>query len=175
MPQTERLVFLNSQIFAMTLAATAQRSMLYAAELTERERRPFQVSLKAALESCSRQYLSSVPESRHVENIVRLGNDLSTRHPELLNAGRMRIGHAQKALNLYLKYLWCIGRTAEPPHCPIDSIILKKVPGHAQTRWTQLVAPAQYMQIIAAAKEQASTKGLSLAEWELLEYNRRDA
>jgi hypothetical protein len=48
----------------------------------------------------------------------------------------MRIGLAQKALNLYLKYLWCLGEIHEPPHCPLDSIVLGQVPGCKDVRWT---------------------------------------
>ena len=58
-----------------------------------------------------------------------------------------------------------------PPHCPIDSVILRKIPKYTQVRWTQLVDPTQYKSIIAAAKKQAAVKNLSLAVWELQEYN----
>ena len=175
MPQTELRAFLDDQIFGMTLAATAQRSSLYAANLVEAERKPFQRSLRAALETCSEGYTSRVAEEVHLEKIGSLASDLSRRHSGLLNSGRMKFGHAQKALNLYLKYLWCIGRVEEPPHCPIDSIILKRVPGFTDVRWTQLTTASQYMKIIASAKTQASASNLSLAQWELREYNRSDA
>ena len=87
----------------------------------------------------------------------------------------MKFGHAQKALNLYLKYRWCLDQAQEPPHFPIDSIILKKVPGFERFRWTRMESEEEYKEIISAARKQAQKSGLSLARWELKEYKRRDA
>lgn len=39
-----------------------------------------------------------------------------------------RIGSAQKALNLYRKYLWCLGYIPFPPHCPFDATIIDQLP-----------------------------------------------
>jgi hypothetical protein len=39
-----------------------------------------------------------------------------------------RVGTAQKALNLYLKYLWCLGEIKTPPHCPFDRGIIQMLP-----------------------------------------------
>lgn len=84
----------------------------------------------------------------------------------------MKFGHAQKALNLYLKYHWCFGMLPMPPHCPLDSIVLKKIPGFTQERWTRLDSSERYVNIISAAKVQAN--GVPLAVWELDVYNARD-
>ena len=175
MANAARNEFLDGQLFGMTLAATAQRSNLYAAELSELQRKPFQKALRRVLESYGKSYTAPVAEDRHLEHINGLVETLSRGYPGLLESGRLKFGHAQKALNLYLKYLWCLDRISEPPHCPIDSIILRKVPGFTDVRWTQLTTAKEYMRIITAAKVQASAKKLSLAQWELQEYNRRDA
>jgi hypothetical protein len=169
---TAQRKFLDDQLFGMTLAATARRSNLYAAYLSEAQRKPFQASLRGALESYAQRYTAPVLERHHLKHVNGLAEDLTRRHSGLLEAGRLRFGHAQKALNLYLKYLWCVGRIPEPPHCPIDSLILRKVPGFTEVRWTQLATATEYMSIITAAKVQASAKNLSLAQWELEEYNR---
>lgn len=164
--------FAEGQIFGMTLAATAQRSNLYAKGLSETERRPFQKSLRVALEGTAQAYRSGISEDEHVRNISALASGLSSRHASLLRDGRMRFGHAQKALNLYLKYLWCFAFVPMPPHCPLDSIILKRIPGFTGERWTHLDNPTRYLQIILAAKKVAN--GLPLAVWELHEYNASD-
>ena len=155
----------------MTLAATVQRSHLYAPSLSEKDREPFQLSLRAALESSAKKYADDVSEDQHVQNISALASLLSSKHATLLADGRMKFGHAQKALNLYLKYLWCLGKLPIPPHCPIDSIILKKIPKFTQERWTQLDSPERYKCIIASARIKANEKELPLAVWELYEYN----
>jgi hypothetical protein len=163
--------FLRSEFFSMTLAATTQRSKLYTADLTEAERLPFQISLRIALEKISEEYVRSVSDTAHINNIQKLADDLSIKHPELLRDGCMRFGHAQKALNLYLKYLWCLKDIRRPPHFPIDSIILKKIPKFTQVRWTKLTDSSKYKSIIAAARLKSQLSGESLAAWELREYN----
>ena len=167
--------FFERELFALTLGATAQRSDLYASDLGEAARRPFQNSLRQSLETLAESYRKSVAESLHIANIQRLGDELSGKHSELLVSGRMRFGHAQKALNLYLKYLWCLQKVEEPPHFPVDSIILKKIPKFTTFRWTRMESSEQYVKIIEAAREQARRQNLSLACWELREYKRRDA
>lgn len=166
--------YLNAEVFSMTLAATAQRSHMYSPGLSEKDRRPFQKSLRAALESLAETYSAKVTEQQHVRNITRLANRLSRKHPALLNDRRMKIGHAQKALNLYLKYMWCLDKLPMPPHCPLDSIILKRIPGFTQVHWTQLDSPERYERIISAAKAKAKQRRLPLAIWELHEYNGSD-
>jgi hypothetical protein len=84
---------------------------------------------------------------------------------------RFRIGSAQKALNLYLKYLWCLGLIARPPHCPFDYRILAKLPT-CNVKWTQLDSIVKYKEIVGEAEQLAKGKRLSLADWELEEWQR---
>jgi hypothetical protein len=167
--------FLRHEIFALTLAATAQRSGLYRSGLTDRKRQPFKRSLRKALEHIARRYKTAVSEPVHIRNIEWLATSLSAKHANLLASGRMKCGHAQKALNLYLKYLWSIGRVVEPPHFPIDSIILKDVPKHSTCRWTKIKSIQEYCKVVEAARIQATRQRLSLARWELKIYIRRVA
>jgi len=175
MPKSALHRFLDRELLALTLSATAQRSDLYASDLTEAERRPFQRSLRESLQRVTGSYKRSVTGSAHLENIQSLAAHLSKAHSQVLASGQMKIGHAQKALNLYLKYLWCLNQVQEPPHFPIDSIILKKVPGFTTFRWTRMESIDEYTAIIEAAHRQAKEQRLSLARWELKEYKRRDA
>ena len=175
MPHTQQREFINGQLFAMTLAATAQRSNLYTEKLTDAQRKPFQDSLRADLEKISREYEITVSDDQHVKNIQDLSDKLSMKHAALLQSGKMKFGHAQKALNLYLKYLWCLGDNLTPPHCPIDSIVLRRIPKHTEVRWTKLDSPVQYSAIIMVAKAEANKLGLSIPEWELQIYNSRAA
>lgn len=174
MLQSELHEFLDRELLALVLAATAQRSDLYASDLTEAERSPFQHSLRNSLRQVAGNYRQAIDESAHLANIQALATGLSKAHPELLASGQMKIGHAQKALNLYLKYLWCLNLVHEPPHFPVDSIILKYIPGFTTFRWTRMCSMLEYTAIIEAAREQAKNQGLSLARWELKEYKRRD-
>jgi hypothetical protein len=170
MPTPEQQSFLGSEIFSMTLAATVRRSRLYNPSTTEKVRKPFQDSLHAQLENFAPAYRQCVTEDRHLQNIERLSSELSDRHKNVLAGGVLRIGAAQKALNLYLKYLWCLGEVDIPPHCPIDSVVLKRIRGFRDVRWTQISHIDAYIRIIEAAKAEAD--GIPLALWELSLYNK---
>ena len=90
--------------------------------------------------------------------------------------GKFRIGTAQKALNLYLKYGWALGIIPEPPHCPIDSNVLAKIekcPRSAGCQicpnktWTTICTTHEYLHFAQKAREAANAHGQSLARWEL--------
>jgi hypothetical protein len=98
-----------------------------------------------------------------------LSERLSQDHADALRAGRFRFGTAQKALNLYLKYLWCIGRVPTPPHCPFDYQVISTLPGWQAIKRTALTSRAKYLHLVAAARKRAD--GVPLAEWELKLYN----
>ena len=86
-----------------------------------------------------------------------------------------KIGVAQKLLNLQLKYLWCLGLAAEPPHCPIDRVVIGKSSLRNQVAWTQITDIDEYRRVILALKALADQVGQSLASWELHTYDRADA
>ncbi|KAF0206155.1 MAG: hypothetical protein FD173_469 [Gallionellaceae bacterium] len=164
--------FLLNQLFNMTLTATVQRSSTYRKNTTEKDRVDFRRDLQMSLISLSEQYRESVSEAMHCKNIEALAKKLSEKHGDVLHARRFRIGSAQKALNLYLKYMWCLERVAMPPHCPIDGIILDKVAkatDYKKTAWTKLDSITEYEEIISKAKEVAGKSPLS--EWEIQFYN----
>ncbi len=61
---------------------------------------------------------------------------MTTEFKDILFGNGFRVGIAQKALNLYLKYLWCLGKITEPPHCPFDSIIISEI--KCNIKWTEM-------------------------------------
>lgn len=103
-------------------------------------------------------------------NISTLADTLSLLHTTVLKDGRFRIGSAQKALNLFLKYLWCIGEIPTPPHCPLDYKIIQKLPPPARRNWTEIETIDDYKSLVAEAKKLAGSQ--PLAEWELQLYNK---
>ena len=113
-----------------------------------------------------------VQDDRHFANIEDLSSTLSKHHHEILENGEFRISIAQKALNLYLKYCWARGIIEQPPHCPIDDTVLKKIkwPG---PKWTEMCTIEQYRHVIRKAKAKANENGQTLACWELKIWNER--
>jgi hypothetical protein len=101
-------------------------------------------------------------DAEHCEAISRIAESLFNRFGEILKDGRLRYGTSQKALNLYLKYLWRMGMVASPLHCPVDSIVLNA--GSIVGSWTKCDNESEYMRWIGELRENA--KPLRLAEWE---------
>jgi hypothetical protein len=99
----------------------------------------------------------------------QMGHDYWTLIAPFLNGGTLFFGVAQKALNLYLKYLWCWDPNFIPPHCPFDDKIIKALgalPVGVDTKWTTSNSVPSYRAWVAAARTIAGTNQ-SLAEWEL--------
>jgi hypothetical protein len=161
--------FLKDEFFSLTLSATVQRADVYRSGLSETERYAFQRDLRLRLDEIAKQYGTEVDEETHIRNIVDLSDSLSAAHTDVLKDARFRIGSAQKALNLYLKYLWCIGKIAAPPHCPFDSKIIEKLPTYNGPNWTALDTKQDYRKLVAAAK--LTAQGTCLAVWELRTFN----
>ncbi|MCC6530047.1 MAG: hypothetical protein IT471_07265 [Pseudomonadales bacterium] len=165
----EQQTFLEDEFFSMTLMATVQRGKLYRVGSGEAEKDAFRRALRSELERLTEQYSVGVSEAQHLANIESLANSLSGSHPNALNAGRFRIGSAQKALNLHLKYMWCLGLIPAPPHCPFDFMVLSRIPTCRNVKWTQHDSLPEYERIVCLAKTAAGNS--PLAEWELRLYN----
>ncbi|MGD0124693.1 MAG: hypothetical protein ABSF46_04990 [Terriglobia bacterium] len=173
--QDEIHQFLRDEVFMLTLMAVTQRGQIYAPQSTKPEDRDeFRRELHKYLDRMAEVYKVRVAEEDHLRNIVSLKEELSASCKGLHDERGFRIGSAQKALNLFLKYLWCLGDIPEPPHCPFDSRIinkLKELPKDAQCSWVQCDNMEHYKCWVAAARKKAEESSLSLAEWELVTYN----
>jgi len=162
--------FIEDEFFSMTMQATAQRANLYRPGSAESARAAFRSGLQTRLIKLLEQYRNGLAEDMHFINITALADALSAAHADVLTDGRFRIGTAQKALNLYLKFMWCMGWIGEPPHCPFDAIILQYVPECKNMRWTKLDSLDDYKRIVECSK--IAARGKTLALWELDIYNR---
>jgi hypothetical protein len=160
--------FLRDQAFLSAVIASLQRASIYSSRTSDLDRRVLGKALRAILMEIAEQYTTPVSEEAHVKNIVRLADTISAKCGAFLVNGRLRIGIAQKALNLYLKYLWCLEQIPTPPHCPFDSRIMTQLPQNVQVSWTRLDDISTYLDLVVAAKRVAA--GQSLAEWDLHVY-----
>lgn len=156
--------------FGSTLMGTAQRGKLYRDGSSDVLRDAFREALRKALERLAKQYKKKVSSHQHCANIKKLADGLSASDKGALKGRRFRIGSAQKALNLYLKFMWCLGRIERPPHCPFDSRVLSKNPNCEKVKWTKLDSIIEYKRIAGEAEQFARTEGFSLADWELRHY-----
>lgn len=165
----EQQLFIEEELYSMTLMATVQRGNIYRIGVSERDRCCLRIALQKELAGLRQFYQCDKSDSEHITNVENLSNKLSDSCKNVLADGRFRIGSAQKALNLYLKYMWCIGLIPRPPHCPFDSVVLSRIPGCEKMKWTQIDLISEYNFIVEHAKVVAGN--MSLAEWELRLYN----
>lgn len=107
----------------------------------------------------------------HFKTLERFSKVITSRHSKILYGGKLRIGSAQKMLNLYWKVSWLIKPKINTPiHCPFDSIIIKKLgPEVRHLKWTKVKRLEEYEALVKAAKK-VSGKDESIAEWELRIY-----
>lgn len=136
----------------------------------------FRNALQSKLRSLARRYYScEVDGISHIEHIKELV-EVSRRYAACLNDQHLVFGRAQKALNVYLKYLWCAFSSVSPPHCPFDNIVIGrlKLPAGCEHRWTHADAEESYREWVKAATS-AKKPSQSLAEWELEVWSRAQA
>jgi len=114
--------FLIEQALVNSIGAAFQHAGVYVRGLKDNDSRKREVrkTLTKELRSLGPTYARVVTEDEHCQNIANLRDTLDEKHSDsgVLRNGRFRIGIAQKALNLYLKYLWCLGETQTPPPLP---------------------------------------------------------
>jgi hypothetical protein len=164
-----RGTFLSNAVRDSIVSRSGRR--VYTNGKLEIESRKFWELLTGWLYKTALDYEIAVDEIQHVKNIETLVHFLSNHCSEALNESRVTFGFAQKALNSYLKYLWC-NRRILPPHCPFDNIILRllELPTDCEQRWTY-GEKTDYLEWVTAARLKAN--GEALSDWELREWGRR--
>ena len=116
--------------------------------------------------------IGSVTDLEHVSFIAEVAEGVTNELTVYLHKGRFRVGVAQKLVNVHLKYLWTAGFCPEPPHCPIDGII-RDAAGISYL-WTRSDSIEDYQKAIQELKLISGAKSLTLAQWELQTFRRRD-
>jgi len=162
--------FIKSEIWLLTIGGGFQRANVYINGATDKERSEFRNKLHDVVINIAAEYKDTVSEARHIDNIIKISR---LKH-SALNNGCMNFGVSQKILNLYLKYLWCLGEIDTPPHFPVDRIIQQKLKITPVIPWTQIDSSEKYLRIIehAHAKMQLEKKYNSIAEQELKLFKR---
>jgi hypothetical protein len=161
----------TSQAPVSQILGALGRSNTYQESAPENVRATLRHALRKMLKDIVVQYKHSVDDRAHAAHIRKIANAMTSEFSGCLRGGRLRIGIAQKSLNLYLKYLWCVGDIPMPPHCPFDSVVMACLPEPQRVRWTSIHTTNRYMALVKAARAVAGAK--SLAKWELEVWARR--
>lgn len=179
--------FINNEIWILTFGGAFQRANVYTQNYPEKTRTAFRKALREEVEKIVKDYYSvQVSEKehiKHIKSIVSFSEQLKI-EGEIIP---INFGVAQKMLNLYLKYLWCLGELNHiPPHFPVDRVIQEELNKVARKHniapqvikpWTQFKDASNYGAVIEFAKTIRNGidefKQLSLAELELKLFDRR--
>lgn len=169
MTNTERMTkerFLREMLLRNSVHAAFQHTNTYAKNVPTSKKESFRSYLKKRLEKLGDGYKSAaVSDEKHIANIRSL-TVIPSGHAKSLAGGCFRFGVAQKALNLYLKYLWALGELdSAPPHCPFDRRVLSECGCGKMKPWTKMDSANDYKKWIEGARREAKAK--SLPEWEL--------
>lgn len=182
-----KLEFLNNEFWILTFGGAFQRANIYKEKYPKKTRTTFRNNLRTYVEEIvSSGYNTPVSEEKHIENIYSIVRFSEEKENEGCIIP-INFGVAQKLLNLYLKYKWCLGNLKTvPPHFPVDRLVQellnKEVKDMSVNRkkvepWTQFYNEEKYLEVIRFAESVRDTKtdfkNLSLAEMELTLFNRR--
>ncbi len=181
--------FLENEAWMLSVAAAFQHISVYTDKSETKGRKELREKLKKLVQDIvQQQYLSKVSDEKHLKNIEKIRTE-SKLLKEVSLSFDFSFGVAQKLLNLYLKYLWCLDllNETDPPHFPVDSIIIKELSKEGKTiqmkplaldkPWSQFENEDIYLEVINYAKalkeKHPTLKNKSLAAIELELYKRR--
>ena len=173
-----KLDYIVRELWILAWNGSVQRAKLYKEGVesnSESLRDDFREKIIAYLSShVIPQYRKTViAEEQHYTNIEDLIAYANSIDSQVLGQLGYKYGVAQKLLNLALKYQWCLGIISEPPHCPVDRIVINKTKYKNRINWTQMVARSEYQSVIEDIKRLARNAGQSPSMWELMIFNRR--
>jgi hypothetical protein len=164
--------FIKNEIWILAWAAASQRGNIFSKGISEHERNANRNGVKEKvfriLDEC--KSLDKLTENFLIQKIKSLSKSSYN------NDFKFKIGPSQKLINILLKYYWWLGWIKnEPPHCPIDRIVLShsklKINGKIPS-WTKMNDIEEYKIYIKHIKKIANPK--SIATWELEIFNRRN-
>ena len=174
----DKLGFIANELWILAWAASVQRAKLYKGkeykDSPSKEVNKFREDVIGFItEKIIPQYINGCTEEQHYKNIDDLIVHANRIDPGILGISGYKYGVAQKLLNLALKYYWCLGLVKEPPHCPVDRIVISKTRYNGKINWTQITEKSQYQNVIEEIRALANRKQLSIPKWELTFYSRR--
>lgn len=173
---TKEQGFIVNEIWILAWNASVQRADLYKKGLSYKDRKAsnFRASVIDYIEvNIFHIYENGCSEEVHYKNIESLIAKANGLGLGILGPEGYKYGVAQKLLNLAVKYMWCLGHIKEPPHCPVDRIIIDKTKFKNEVLWTKITKRKPYEDVIEEIKILARANSLTPAQWELSNYARR--
>ncbi|OGY63626.1 MAG: hypothetical protein A3I89_00215 [Candidatus Harrisonbacteria bacterium RIFCSPLOWO2_02_FULL_41_11] len=132
-------------------------------------REPIKKYLRDELWKLSIKYSQKIKGNNHIKTIEDFKNQANKKFSGKLAGSGFTFGRAQKLVNLYLKYMWVCEYIKEPPHCPIDSSIIKKLGRELHKLSFLKMNKDEYKKVISKIEKKKGNQ--SIAEWELNIFN----
>ena len=145
--------------------ASVQRNKVYVKNTSAKNCQDFRDAWGCALQFFTNRYNKKLSDNTHLSFIQAVADAMTKNWGHILVGGKLRFGTSQKALNLYLKFLWRLEKIPEPPHCPVDGVILKSI--RVPDAWTQSDNPDQYKDWISKIRVKAAPKSVAMWEYEI--------
>ncbi len=166
-----KIDFIRREFLTLSINGAFQHNHVYEAQVSQDQKTVLKEEIYEELNKIVTEYNQSdinIDCETHITKIEGFRTWLEGKteiiRPEKHGEDGATFGTAQKLLNLYLKYMWCLGILNKiPPHCPLDSIILQKTLG-LKERWKKM-SKGQYDVI---TKKMPNIE--KIAEWELMEW-----
>ena len=163
--------FIKNEILTSSIIGAFGRNKIYKNGINDKQRNLLKQYIRERLPKYENFYKHKKSSSDHIREIVRIKIEFSKKFKYILNGNEITIGTVQKLLNLYLKYLWVLNYIPEPPHCPIDGIViqeLEKVANKNLPNWPKM-GRKDYQECIDIINKIKEYK--SVATWELNFWN----
>lgn len=158
----KQISFLKHEFASLAWNGAVQHAGVYKDNIQEEKRAK---NAKEALINFEKtEYEKQVTSSEQFQKIEKFSACLKEKCGDIFHDDRL-FAVSQKALNLYLKYLWCAGILAfEPSHCPIDNVVLAKI--GKKLGWHNMTHE-QYQEIMKEIDKKAERKGIAVLELEI--------
>jgi len=164
---------------SMSIKASVQRNNLYSENIRSGSQKRIEVGQiwREKLIEITKKYENSISRDQYLEDVVELKKFMNEtfdghfNNNKFLSDPGLRLSHSQKSISVYLKHLWCIGKVKEPPCCPVDAIILKRIGlKYPHNSWGKINQLQELEDKLNLIEKFASKNSLSVAQWELCNF-----
>ncbi len=141
--------FIHRMVLRNSTNAAIQRANVYSTTASQTEKNAFRKDLKRWLKQLGLRYFSlEYDGKKYCDEIASLKTHLNNRHSTFLNGGNVKIGARQKAITLYLKYLWLLGDNSKKPiYATLDRGIMNLAGVKNPPNWTKINDIQEYERV----------------------------
>jgi hypothetical protein len=176
MIETDKIKFLEDEIWGLSFNGAFQRAKVYKKGRTNKEKAVFRKAIRKEIRLILERegYDVKTPSSEgHIKILEEIKESIDGKFQKILDKGSINLGVVQKLVNLHLKYRWCLGWVKTPPHSPFDRVILTKLKFKDTPSWVRMNDMKEYRDWIKRAADEAKAGGYeNIAGWELGEFRR---